>query len=238
MDAKLNVVVAGYSSFSWALIKELRGRLGGGKLYFVLPERQQALEAGLLEGVVAVHGEIANTEVLDQLDLEHCHTFIGSSREEQANILCALYAKNSGARHVYARLFDAKLMPLLESVGITPLQTSHTAAAFTAISILKPSVAELVSLTRGQFDLEEIRAADYPELIGCRLGNLEGENLNIIAVDQGGKVWLGYNTVVQEDAMLIIIYDKRIKKQLRQELRYVAMEAARRSKAAGGQCGR
>ncbi len=237
MNVKLNVIIAGYSSFSWALVRELRGRLGGGKLYFVQPERDLAVEAGMLEGVIAVQGDIASTEVLDQLDLAHCHTFIASSREEQANILSALYAQNNGAQHVYARLFNAKLMPLLESVGIMPLQTSYTAAAFTAIRILKPSVAELVSLTRGQFDLEEIRASDYPELIGCRLGNLEGANLNIIAVDQGGKVWLDYNTVVQADATLIIIYDKHIEKQLRQELRYVASQAAQRIRAAGGQCG-
>lgn len=70
---------------------------------------------------------------------------------------------------------------------VIPFQISHTAAAFTAIDILKPAVAELVSLTRGQFDLEEILASDFSELMGCRLGNLQEEQLHIIAVAKGAK---------------------------------------------------
>ncbi len=229
MKNKINVVVVGYSTFSWELVSQLKGQIGG-RLYFVLPDREQALEAGLQEDVIAIQGDIIDTEVLDQLALEHCHIFIASSREDQANVLSALYAKNKGARHVYARVLETKFMPLLNAVGITPIQTSHVAASFTAISILKPAVAELVSLTAGQFSLEEIRAANYPELVGCRLGHLQGEQLHIIAVAQERQVWLNYNTIVAPDAMLIIIYNQQIKKRLHQELREVAARAAQRLK--------
>ena len=122
-------------------------------------------------------------------------------------------------------------MQLLDSVGITPIQTSHTAAAFMAISILKPAVADLVSLTRGQFDLEEILADEFPDLVGCRLGNLQGEQLHIIAVAKEGSVWLSYNTIVEPDSKLIIIYNKQIRKRLRQELHKVAVHAAQRLRA-------
>ncbi len=229
MKNKINVVVVGYSTFSWELVAQLRGQIGG-RLYFVLPDREQALEAGLQEDVIAIQGNLIDTQVLDQLDLEHCHIFIASSREDQANVLSALYAQNQGAQHVYARVLETKFMPLLNAVGITPIQTSHVAASFTAISILKPAVAELVSLTAEQFSLEEIRAANYPELVGCRLGHLQGEQLHIIAVAQGGQVWLNYNAIVAPDALLIIIYNKQIGKRLHQELRKVAAQAARRLK--------
>ena len=229
MKNNFNVVIVGYSTFSWELVAQLRGQIGG-RLYFVLPDREQALEASLQEDVIAIQGEIIDTEVLDQLDLEHCHTFIASSREDQANVLSALYAKNKGAQHVYARVLETKFTPLLNAVGITPIQTSHVAAAFTAISILKPAVAELVSLTAGQFSLEEIQAANYPELVGCRLGHLQGEHLHIIAVAQEGQVWLNYNAVIEPDAMLIIIYNQQIGKRLHQELCKVAARAAQRLK--------
>ncbi len=222
----MNVVVAGYSTFTWELVAQLRGKVDG-RLYFVLPDQEQAVEAGLEEKVIAIQGEITDTHVLDQLELEHCHTFIAGSRDDQANVLSALYAHNSGARNVYARVFEAKFMPLLESIGIKPIQTSHTAAAFLAIRILKPSVADLVSLTQGQFDLEEIRAADFDELVGCRLGNLQGEHLHIIAVAKGGETYLSYNATVDRDSRLIIVYDRRIKRRLRQEIRQVAARATR-----------
>jgi trk system potassium uptake protein TrkA len=226
MRTKMNVVIVGYSTFSWELAAQLRGQVDG-RLYFVLPDWDQAMEASLQENVIAVSGDITDTAVLDQLDLEHCHTFVAGSREDQANVLCALYAKNMGAHHVYARVFETKFMPLMDSVGITPIQTSHTAAAFMAISILKPSVAELVSLTRGQFNLEEIQAADFPDLVGCRLGNLQGKQLHIIAVANGDDIRLGYNAVIEPGSTLIIIYDHEIRKRLHQELRKVADYAQR-----------
>jgi hypothetical protein len=109
------------------------------------------------------------------------------------------------------------------------------AAASLTLRILKPAVSELVSLTRGQFGLEEIRAGEFPELVGCRLGNLQGEHLHIIAVAKDGNTWLGYNALVEPESKLIIIYDKGIGKRLVQELHRVAAQAAQRLERAGRQ---
>jgi len=224
---KGNIVIAGHSSFSWALVEQFAPAIRG-RLYFVLPDHDQATEASLEANVIAVHGQITDTGVLDQLDLTHCSAFIASSREDEPNILAALYAKQHGAQRASARVFNAEFMPLVLSLGVTPLQTSHTAAAFTALSLLKPSVSELVqpACAGGRFVLEEIEAADYPELVGCRLGSLHAEHLHIIAVAQGGDVHLGYATVVNRDATLIAMYDRQITSRLRLEMRDVAARAA------------
>lgn len=227
MNTKINIVVAGYSSFAWELVKQLRQRIEG-RLYFVLSDHDQAMEAGLQDNVIAICGDMTDTQMLDQLDLPHCHTFIAGSREEEANVLSALYAKNCGATHAYARVFNTKFMPLLDVVGVKPLQTSHTAAAFMTVGILEPSVAELVHPTQGQFDLVEIDAAMYPEFIGCRLGNLQGEALHVIAVAQAGEIFLSYNTVIAPEAKLIVIYDKRARRNFPHALRKVAAQAAQR----------
>jgi trk system potassium uptake protein TrkA len=227
MNQKRNIIIAGYSTFSWELMLQLKDQIRG-RLYVILADRDLALEAGLHETVIAIHGDLTDTEILDQLDLATCHTFIASSRQEEANILAALYAKNHGAHHVCARVFEKKFMPLLDSLGIIPLQTSHIAASSMAINIVKPAVAELVSLTQGQFDLEEIQAAEHPELVGCRLGNLQSERLHIIAVAKEGHVQLGYDTLVEPDSVLILMFNHQIKPHLHQELRNVAARAAQR----------
>jgi hypothetical protein len=90
-----------------------------------------------------------------------------------------------------------------------------------------------VSVTQGQFNLGEIEVRRFPELVGLRLGNLrggnlQGGNLQVIAAAQGGRTWLFYSTVVERDAKAIIIYNKGIKRQLRQEPAKVAAQAARR----------
>ena len=135
----MNVIVSGYSDFTWALVARLRGQVNG-RLYYVLADAARAMEASLQVDVLGVRGEITDTDVLDQLDLADCHTFVAGSEEEEANVLSALYAKNKGARNVYARVFDVKLTHLLESVGIRPVVTAHTAAGFMAVRILKPEI--------------------------------------------------------------------------------------------------
>jgi len=187
LTQKNNAVVAGYSRFSLALVSELKDQITG-RLYFVTPDQDQAME----------------------------------SRDDEANVLCALYAKNQGTQRVYARVLEVGLSPLLESLGIVPIQTSHTAASLVAITILKPSVAELVSLTSGQFDLEEVSAANVPRLVGCRLGNLHGKQLHVIAIAKDSKIQLGYNATIEPDSKMIIIYNHEIKRRLLPELRKVA----------------
>jgi len=223
----MNVVIAGDSPFSWALAAQLKGRIQG-RLYFVLSNPERAMEASLEGAIVAVQGDMTDTAVLDQLGLGSCHTFVAGSSEDEANVLSALYARNKGATFAYACIGEAKFVPLLESLGITPVQTSDTAAAFAALGILKPAVSELVGLGQSQFVLDEIGAREFPELVGCRLGNLQGEHLHIIAVAQDGDTHLSYNTVIGTGAKLIIIYDKAIGRRLHQELRKVADSAAQR----------
>ena len=49
--------------------------------------------------------------------------------------------------------------------------------------------------------------------------------LHIIAVAQSGKTFLSYDTLVEPDSRLILIYNKQIQKRLYQELHQVALRA-------------
>ena len=108
MNKKINIVVAGDSSFSWYLVNELKTQVTG-RLYFILEDKDQAIEASLLENVIAITGDITDTKVLDQLELAQCHTVVIGSKEERTNIMAALYAKKEGAHNVYARVFEEKV---------------------------------------------------------------------------------------------------------------------------------
>jgi Trk K+ transport system NAD-binding subunit len=142
MPTKRNVIIAGYSDFSWALAQQLKDNVGG-RLYFVLSERERALEASLHEPLVVVQGEITDSAILDQLRLPECDTFIAGSGEDAPNVLAALYARKQGAAHVYACITDPDLRPLLRSLDVTPLQISQIAAAVLKETILSDDADEI-----------------------------------------------------------------------------------------------
>lgn len=229
MNKKINIVVAGDSSFSWYLVNELKNEVTG-RLYFVLEDKEQAIEASLLENVIAITGDITDTDVLDQLDLAECHTVVIGSKEERANIMAALYAKNEGAQNVYARVFEEKVSNLLKSLGVTPIITASTAASFSAVNILQPSVARIVNLTEDNFSMVEIEADQYADLIGHRLGNLHSEHLHVIAIQNNHNIFLGYNHKVEVGSKLIAIYDKQIKGKIHQEIRQIINLVSKLSK--------
>lgn len=229
MNKKINIVVAGDSSFSWYLVNELKNEVTG-RLYFVLEDKEQAIEASLLENVIAITGDITDTDVLDQLDLAECHTVVIGSKEERANIMAALYAKNEGAQNVYARVFEEKVSNLLKSLGVTPIITASTAASFSAVNILQPSVARIVNLTEDNFSMTEIEADQYAELVGHHLGNLHSEHLHVIAIQNNHNIFLGYNHKVEVGSKLIAIYDKQIKGKIHQEIRQIINLVSKLSK--------
>lgn len=231
--ARTDIIIAGYSSFSWALVSEL-DHAWRGRVYYVLPDRDQAVQASLRDNVTAIEGEITNVEVLGSLDFDTCAVFVAGGRKDEDNVMAALYAYHQCVPKVYARVFEPRLIPLVSSLGVIPLQTSHVAAAFITLRLLKPAVAQLVALSsEGRFGLVEVHASDYPELVGCRLGNLHADQLHIVAVAHGEDISLGYNTVITADSRLIVIYDRHVEQNLRAKLREVAQQAAKYFRQAG-----
>ena len=57
------------------------------------------------------------------------------------------------------------------------------------------------------------------------MDRLQSELLHIIAVATDDRTWLSYSTLVEADSRLIILYDRQIRRRLRQEIRQVAAHA-------------
>ncbi|MCD6476444.1 MAG: TrkA family potassium uptake protein [Anaerolineaceae bacterium] len=218
MHKNLTIIVAGDSTFSWELVKQLHNQVTG-KLYFVLEDRELAIEASALENVVAVSGDLTDVELLEELPLDSCDIFVAGSKEERSNVLGALYAKNAGTSRVYARIFSPKLEGLLQSIGIEALLTSYTSASYTAVQLLLPNVAELVDLTTGQFDLIEIMVNNVPELDQYRLGDLEGKEFNVVAIKNDSGITVDSNAIIHLNDTLIVIYNRNNRGKIHQVLK-------------------
>lgn len=215
MQKNFSVVIAGDSTFSWELVKQIHDQVTG-KLYFVLEDHDLAIEASALENVIAVSGDLTNVELLEELPLDTCDIFVAGSKEERSNVLSAMYAKNAGSKRVFARIFSPKLENLLKSIGIEAILTSYTSAAYTAVNLLQPNVAELVDLTGGQFDLVEILVRDVPDLDKCRLGDLEGKEFNVVAIKNQDGITIDSDAIIHIDDTLIVIYNRSNRKRFEQ----------------------
>jgi len=218
MQKNATVVVAGDSTFSWELVKQIHDQVTG-KLYFVLEDRELAIEASALEKVIAVSGDLTDVELLEELPLDSCEIFVAGSKEERNNVLSAMYAKNAGSKRVFARIFSPKLENLLHSIGIEAILTSYTSAAYTAVNILQPNVAELVDLTGGQFDLIETLVAHVPELVQCRLGDLQGKEFNVVAIKSKAGITVDSNAIIHLEDTLIVIYNRSNRSRIEQILK-------------------
>ncbi len=125
--------MAGDSSFSWYLVNELKDEVTG-RLYFVLEDKEQAIEASLLENVIAITGDITDTKSWTSWTWQSATPSSWVPRKS-APTSWPPYMPKKKRPHVYARVFEEKVSNLLESLGVTPIITAATAASFSAVDI-------------------------------------------------------------------------------------------------------
>jgi trk system potassium uptake protein TrkA len=89
------------------------------------------MAASMLHGVEVLHGDSTNSEVLQEIHVEHADYFIAAGKDTEDNIMSCLLAKNEGTSRVIAIRNDDRYSELFNSLGvdhiITPQQITINA---------------------------------------------------------------------------------------------------------------
>jgi trk system potassium uptake protein TrkA len=76
------------------------------------------MAASMLDGVEVFHGDSTDSEILQELPIEHADCFIAVGKDSEDNIMSCLLAKNTGADITIALRNDDRHMELFDSLGI------------------------------------------------------------------------------------------------------------------------
>ena len=117
-SAKLKkIVISGESLIAINLAKTLKPL--GEQILLIDPDHDHGnMAATILDGVQVFHGDCTNSEILQDLHIEHADCFIAAGKDSEDNIMSCLMAKNTGADMVIALRNDDRYIGLFDSLGI------------------------------------------------------------------------------------------------------------------------
>lgn len=215
----MRIIIAGGSNFAVEVAKNLLKR-GINDITLVIEDKEDALKASAeVPDITVVNASPIKPDALNELNLEKCDVFVSVSRREEINILAALYAKEHNVKRIYVKTTKEETKPILRNMGMIPIDIDESASNNIVIDIAEPVISDLISVGMGGGDIREKEVNNYSNLIGKRLGDIEGKLFNVIAVYQDGKFQVSANTIIKENSSLVILeesgQDEKVVKELK-----------------------
>jgi trk system potassium uptake protein len=219
------IVIVGSTEFASELSSLLSSE-NNTKVVLVVKKKDDAVRLTEEIGVNVVNADATKPEVLDDLELDKCDVFIAASELDKDNLLSAMYAKEAGAKKIFACVDSSDIESMVKKLGIIPINSERFAANSVELMIKRPVVSELVNIGAGQFDMIEISASST-NLIGKELGEANGKNFTALATYSKGKYNFSKEVkITQQDTILLLVdagKEKEAEKEIRNPLRGITL---------------
>jgi trk system potassium uptake protein TrkA len=219
------VVIVGSTEFASALASLLSNE-DNEKVVLVVKKKEEALRITEEIGINVVNADATKPEILDDLELDKCDVFIAASELDKDNLLSAMYAKENGAKKIFACVDSSDIEAMVKKLGIIPINSERFAANAVELRIKRPAVSDLVNIGDGQFDIIEI-SASVTNLSGKKLGEATGKNFTALASYLNGKYNFSKEAkIIDKDTILLLVNagkEKEAEKEIINPLKKIAM---------------
>ncbi|MDM7919345.1 MAG: Trk system potassium transporter TrkA, partial [Methanosarcina sp.] len=148
--------------------------------------------ADILENALVLNGDGTDVSLLREENIEDMDVVVAITDSDEKNLLCALLAKQMGAKKVIARADRSDYLPLFEMVGIDM-----------AVSPREATVNEVLKLTMGRgiqtLTTIEGERAEIIEYTASEKSKIVGKPLNKVKFPKGSLI----NMVVRGQETII-----------------------------------
>ncbi len=167
--------------------------------------------AKTLSKSVVIHGDVLDTEILDEAGIRNADTVITITDNDETNILSALLAKRQGVKRAIALTNKAEYVQL---TGVLGIDTAINPRDITVSTILqhvrKGRIHSVHAIREGFGELIEAEALETSELVGksIRSANLPHGVLLGAIVRKDEVIIPRTNTTVQAGDRIVMFADK------------------------------
>lgn len=163
--------------------------------------------------IVCINDDATKDGVLDSANVHEADAVIVLTRFDEINLIVGMLAKEKGAKKVAIRLsktnYDNKI---LNKMGIDlAIHPEVAAANYVKQVIAKPSIVDLVSLAKGNADIEEILVKKDSEYFDKSIKQLNTNNHRVIAVFENDKIVFPKESYTLKENMRILVIIRKEK---------------------------
>jgi trk system potassium uptake protein TrkA len=211
------VVIVGAGNIGLYLAQEIEGKDTRISLKLVESGKERARHvAALLGRTTVVQGDVLDSEILDELNLERVDTLITVTNHDEVNVLASLLAKRRGCKRTIALINTLYYQTIVNTLGIDAVVSPRAITVSTILQHLRRGrIRAAHSLRDGAGELLEAEALDTSAIAGKRLEEIKLDRGIIIgAVVRGDEVLMprGDTVIEAKDRVVLFALPDQVRK--------------------------
>jgi len=150
---------------------------------------KKSSKAALELDAVVIKGTGTDTKTLEAAGIQDADVFVAATGNDEANLLTCLLVKDFNVGKIIARISDYHHSKAFEEAGIDyAISPELTTASYLEEIILRPKIADLVVLGKGDAELLDI-TVDNKKFDGKRIGDISPtKEYIIVAIYENGNI--------------------------------------------------
>jgi trk system potassium uptake protein TrkA len=164
---------------------------------------------------LVICGNGTENKILEEVNIKNTDVFVAATGNDEANLLACILVKNYNVPKVIARLSDPSHEDAFKKVGIDFVVSPElTAASYLEKLIIRPKIADLVIIGKGNAELLDITVSNK-KMFNKKVSEISPtKNFIISALHENGDILIpDENTILKEGCKIsILVKTKAIKK--------------------------
>ena len=173
-----------------------------------MDEERAKYVAASLSHTVVVHGDVLDSDILEELNLSHTDMMITVTNDDEVNVLAALMAKRLGCERTVALVNTIHYQPLVTSLGVDVAVSPRAITVSTILQHLRRGRIRAVhSLREGVGEIIEAEAMDTSSVVGKPLTTVKlDKGIMVGAIVRAEEVIMPRGDTVIEAGDRVILY--------------------------------
>jgi len=166
------------------------------------------IAASELDALV-ISGNGTDIKTLEESNIKDADVFVAATGHDEANLLACVLVREYNIPKIIARVNDPNHSAAFKKIGVdSVISPELTAASYLEKLIIRPKIADLVVLGRGDAELLDL-TVDHENTIGKRVGDLSPtDDFIIVAIYEKGQIIIPKPDMILNKGMKVSVLVK------------------------------
>ncbi|MGO9388249.1 MAG: potassium channel family protein [Methanobacterium sp.] len=158
---------------------------------------------------LVISGNGTDIKTLEESNIKDANVFVAATGNDEANLLACVLVREYNVPKIIARVNDPNHSAAFKKIGVdSVISPELTAASYLEKLIIRPKIADLVVLGRGDAELLDL-TVDHEKTIGKRVDDLSPtDDFIIVAIYEKGQIIIPKPDMILNKGMKVSVLVK------------------------------
>ncbi len=165
---------------------------------------------------LVICGNGTDIKTLEEVNIVNADVFVAATGNDEANLLACVLVREYNVPKIIARVSDPSHKSVFKKIGVdSVISPELTAASYLEKLIIRPKIADLVVLGKGDAELLDL-TLENDKVIGKKIGDISPtNNFIIVAIYENGDITIpNPNMVLNKGNKVSILVKSKFAKEV------------------------